>query len=74
MLSLNLLIGILVPKSSIWGNFHSLLRVAVRCGLYFRLIRLKRKMFKSEGSPMAWLDKLWLYVAIATIVGARLGH
>lgn len=24
--------------------------------------------------PMAWLDKLWLYVAIATIVGARLGH
>ncbi len=31
-------------------------------------------MFKSEGLPMAWLDKLWLYVAIATIVGARLGH
>ena len=23
---------------------------------------------------MAWWDKLWLYVAIATIVGARLGH
>ena len=23
---------------------------------------------------MPWLDKLWIYVAIATIVGARLGH
>lgn len=36
--------------------------------------RVEEKMFKSEGLPMAWLDKLWLYVAIATIVGARLGH
>jgi prolipoprotein diacylglyceryl transferase len=23
---------------------------------------------------VAWLDKLWLYVAVATIIGARLGH
>lgn len=36
--------------------------------------RVEEKMFKSEGLPMAWLDKLWLYVAIATIIGARLGH
>ena len=36
--------------------------------------KVEEKMFKSEGLPMAWLDKLWLYVAIATIVGARLGH
>ena len=31
-------------------------------------------MFKSEGIHMASLDKFWLKVAIATIVGARLGH
>lgn len=36
--------------------------------------QVEEKMFKSEGLPMAWLDKLWLYVAIATIIGARLGH
>ena len=36
--------------------------------------RVEEKMFKSEGLPSAWLDKLWLYVAVATIVGARLGH
>ncbi len=23
---------------------------------------------------MEWLDKLWIYVAVATVVGARLGH
>lgn len=36
--------------------------------------KVEERMFKSEGLPMAWLDKLWLYVAIATIIGARLGH
>ncbi len=48
-------------------------------GLLFALAfvlgyRVEEKMFKAEGLPMAWLDKLWLYVAIATIIGARLGH
>jgi len=33
-----------------------------------------KKMFKNEGVPEAWLDKLLIYVVIATIVGARLGH
>lgn len=32
------------------------------------------KMFKSEGSDPAWVEKLFVYVIIATIVGARLGH
>lgn len=36
--------------------------------------KVEERMFRSESLPMAWLDKLWLYVAIATIVGARLGH
>lgn len=32
------------------------------------------KMFKSEGSNPEWVEKLFVYVIIATIVGARLGH
>ena len=31
-------------------------------------------MFKSEGLSQQWLDKLWIYVAVATVIGARLGH
>ena len=26
--------------------------------------KVEEKMFKSEGLPMAWLDKLWLYLII----------
>lgn len=36
--------------------------------------KVEENMFKAEGLPMKWLDKLWIYVAIATIIGARLGH
>lgn len=32
------------------------------------------KMFKHEGAPEKWLGILLIYVAVATIVGARLGH
>lgn len=32
------------------------------------------KMFKHEGAPERWLGVLLIYVGIATIVGARLGH
>ncbi|WP_439184562.1 prolipoprotein diacylglyceryl transferase [Carboxylicivirga taeanensis] len=32
------------------------------------------RMFKSEGIQQEWLDKLFMYVVIATIIGARLGH
>lgn len=32
------------------------------------------KMFRHEGAKQEWIDKLLIYVAIATIVGARLGH
>lgn len=32
------------------------------------------KMFKYEGSNTEWVEKLFVYVIIATIVGARLGH
>jgi len=32
------------------------------------------KMFKFESSDTEWLDKLFIYTIVATIVGARLGH
>lgn len=32
------------------------------------------KMFKREGAPEKWMGILLVYVGIATIVGARLGH
>ncbi len=35
---------------------------------------LVAKMFKREGAPESWLAILLIYVGVATIVGARLGH
>lgn len=32
------------------------------------------KMFKFESSNTEWLDKLFIYTIVATIIGARLGH
>ena len=32
------------------------------------------KMFKHDGVPDSWLDKILIYVLIGTIAGARLGH
>lgn len=31
-------------------------------------------MFKHEGVPESWIDKLFIYVVVATIIGSRLGH
>ena len=31
-------------------------------------------MFRSEGVPQKWIDSLFFYIIIATIIGARLGH
>ena len=42
-------------------------------GFFFGYLILT-KMFKKEGVPVELLDKLTLYVAVGTIVGARLGH
>ncbi len=48
-------------------------------GLFFAIsfmlgYYLMEKMFKAEKIPLPWLEKLFMYVVIATIVGARLGH
>ena len=32
------------------------------------------RMFKHEGAPERWLGILLIYVVVATLVGARLGH
>lgn len=41
---------------------------------FFLGYKLTFKMFKHEGLPDVWLEKLFMYVMIATIIGARLGH
>lgn len=35
---------------------------------------LMGRMFKNDGVPDQWLDKILIYVLIGTVVGARLGH
>ena len=35
---------------------------------------LMGKMFKHDGVPDNWLDKIFIYVLIGTVIGARLGH
>jgi len=36
--------------------------------------QLMERMLKKDGAPEEWLDKVFIYVMIGTIVGARLGH
>lgn len=48
-------------------------------GLLFALgfllgYQLVERMFKKEGIPLDWLEKLFMYTLIATVIGARLGH
>lgn len=35
---------------------------------------VSKRMFKFENLPLEWLDKAFLYIFVATLVGARLGH
>jgi phosphatidylglycerol:prolipoprotein diacylglycerol transferase len=48
-------------------------------GLFFALsfflgYYIIERMFKREQIPEPWLDKLFIYVVVATVVGARFGH
>lgn len=48
-------------------------------GLFFAIAfmlgyNIMERMFKSEKIPLPWLEKLFMYVVVATVVGARLGH
>lgn len=42
-------------------------------GIWLALIIVQR-IFKHEKQPEAWVDKLFIYTVLGTIVGARLGH
>lgn len=42
-------------------------------GIYATLL-ITQKIFKHEKLPEAWVDKLFIYTVIGTILGARLGH
>jgi len=42
-------------------------------GIWLTLF-ITTKIFKNENLPEAWLDKLFMYTVIGTIIGARLGH
>ena len=37
-------------------------------------LEIVTRIFKHEGAPESWLSSLFLYVIVATLVGARLGH
>lgn len=41
---------------------------------FFLGYKIMERIFRHEGAPEKWLGSLLIYVAIATIVGARLGH
>jgi len=48
-------------------------------GLFFAIAfllgyHLMEKMFKWEKIPLPWLEKLFVYVILGTVIGARLGH
>jgi prolipoprotein diacylglyceryl transferase len=56
------------------GNFslrwYSLLFAA---GFFIGYLIVK-SFFKNEKAPLEWLDSLLIYIVVATILGARLGH
>ncbi len=37
-------------------------------------IKIIEKTFKHDGAPDGWIDKVFFYLILATIVGSRLGH
>lgn len=42
-------------------------------GIWLALL-IVQKIFKKEKHPDAWVDKLFIYTVLGTILGARLGH
>ena len=48
-------------------------------GLFFAIgfilgYNLLERMFKNDKAPDNWIESLFFYIIVATIVGARLGH
>lgn len=41
---------------------------------FFVGITILGKMFKHDNAPDSWVDKVFVYIVLAVIIGARLGH
>ncbi len=41
---------------------------------FFIAYHLSIKLYTKEGYPAEWVDHLFIYTMVATIIGARLGH
>ena len=41
---------------------------------FFLAITIIDKIFKKENAPEGWIDKVFIYMILAVIIGARLGH
>ena len=41
---------------------------------FFIAITIIARIFKHDGAPESWVDKVFIYMILATIIGARLGH
>lgn len=42
-------------------------------GIWFCLL-IQQKLYKNENCPEGWVDKLFMYMVLGVIIGARLGH
>ncbi len=47
--------------------------IAFAVGFYLGMVMMS-KMFAAEKAPEKWVDSLFIYVILATVIGARLGH
>jgi len=56
-----------------WGLSILFYGVLFASAFFFGYL-IMQKIFKKEGLPVELLDKLTVYVALGTIIGARLGH
>lgn len=73
----------MIPLSIIWDVDPVLLRLGsleirwygLMWGLGFILaMEFMSRLFKREQYPSDWVDKLFIYAIVSTVVGARLGH
>jgi prolipoprotein diacylglyceryl transferase len=61
------------PDPSIFGLPFRWYGLLFASSFFFGYILMKR-IFRLEGMPEHWLESLTVYMAVSTVVGARLGH
>ncbi|WP_194774154.1 prolipoprotein diacylglyceryl transferase [Pararhodonellum marinum] len=63
------------PNPAVFSGFERLRWYSLLFALGFIISQqIMIYMFKQEGHDEKWVDKLTIYMVIATIIGARLGH